>query len=146
MHFCKWVSYPTIKPVMILGVILFLVMSGKSSWVPSRIIGRGLSTTSRPGLKCGGLESKFERGPRTLTWVKRIGLACAWGTSEACIFRDTQLGTLILESPFLRDGTTWLRSGTVVRTDIWKRRKMVLIAQLVLENRTGSYAECWIMN
>jgi hypothetical protein len=34
--FCKWVHYTTIKPFIILGVILFLVMSGKSSWVPSR--------------------------------------------------------------------------------------------------------------
>ena len=37
--FCKWVSYPTIKPFIILGVTLFLVMSGKSSWVPSRTQG-----------------------------------------------------------------------------------------------------------
>jgi hypothetical protein len=31
MPFCNWVSYPTIKPFIILGVTLFLVMSGKSS-------------------------------------------------------------------------------------------------------------------
>jgi hypothetical protein len=35
-----------------------------------------------------------------------VGLACAWGTSEACVFRGTQLGILIRESPFLRDGTS----------------------------------------
>jgi hypothetical protein len=35
ISFCKWVSYTTVKPFIILGVILFLVMSGKSSWVPS---------------------------------------------------------------------------------------------------------------
>jgi hypothetical protein len=39
MSFCKWVSYTTIKPFIILGVTLFLVMSGKSSWVPSRTQG-----------------------------------------------------------------------------------------------------------
>jgi hypothetical protein len=39
MSFCKWVSYPSVKPVMILGVILFSVMSGKSSLVPSRTQG-----------------------------------------------------------------------------------------------------------
>jgi hypothetical protein len=43
-----------------------------------------------------------------------VGLACAEGTSEACVFQGTQLGTLIRESPFLRDGTAWLRSGIVV--------------------------------
>jgi hypothetical protein len=32
-------------------------------------------------------------------------------------------GTLIRESPFLRDGTAWLRSGTVVRTGKWKIEK-----------------------
>jgi hypothetical protein len=27
-----------------------------------------------------------------LTGVEQVGLACAWGTSEACVFRGTQLG------------------------------------------------------
>jgi hypothetical protein len=27
-----------------------------------------------------------------LTGVERFGLACAWGTSKACVFRGTQLG------------------------------------------------------
>jgi hypothetical protein len=40
------------------------------------------------------------------TGVKRVGLVCARGTSEACVFWDTQLGTLIHELPFLHDGTT----------------------------------------
>jgi hypothetical protein len=31
-----------------------------------------------------------------LTGVKRVGLACAWGISEACIFRGTQLKVLSL--------------------------------------------------
>jgi hypothetical protein len=55
----------------------------------------------------GDLETRDRRGA--------IGLACALGTSEACVFRGTQLGTLIRESPFLRDATAWLRSGIVVR-------------------------------
>jgi hypothetical protein len=41
-----------------------------------------------------------------VTGVERVGLACARGTNEACIFRGTQLGTLIRESPFPHDGTT----------------------------------------
>jgi hypothetical protein len=39
MHFCQWVSYTTIKHFIILGVTLFFIMSGKSSWVHSRTQG-----------------------------------------------------------------------------------------------------------
>jgi hypothetical protein len=52
------------------------------------------------------------------TGVERVGLVCAWGTSEACVFQGTQFATLIRESPFLHDGMTWLVSSTVVRTKI----------------------------
>jgi hypothetical protein len=69
-------------------------------------IGGGLSTVLRPGVKCGGLESKFRRDLEPVTGVERVGLACAWGASEACVLRGTQLDTLIHESPFLCDGTT----------------------------------------
>jgi hypothetical protein len=37
--------------------------------------------------------------------VERVGLACAWGASKACVFQGIQLDTLIHESPFLRNGT-----------------------------------------
>jgi hypothetical protein len=40
-----------------------------------------------------------------LTGVEWVGLACAWGASEACVFGGTQLGILIRKSLFLRDGT-----------------------------------------
>jgi hypothetical protein len=40
-----------------------------------------------------------------VTGVERVGLACAWGASETCVFWGNQLGTLIRESPFLCDGT-----------------------------------------
>jgi hypothetical protein len=53
----------------------------------------------------GGLELKFGRELGTVIGVERVGLACACGASEACVFRGTQLGTLIRESPFLYDGT-----------------------------------------
>jgi hypothetical protein len=51
-----------------------------------------------------------------LTRVKRVGLACAWGTSETCVFGVPSWTILIHESLFLRDGTTWLWSSTVLRT------------------------------
>jgi hypothetical protein len=40
-----------------------------------------------------------------LTGVEWVGLSCAWGVSEVCVFQGTQLGTLICESSFLRDST-----------------------------------------
>jgi hypothetical protein len=49
--------------------------------------------------------------------VERVGLARAWGTSETCVFRGTQMSTLICESSFLRDDTTWLGSSTIVRSE-----------------------------
>ena len=47
--------------------------------------GGGLCTILRPGLKCGGLESKFGRGPGPRDRSGMVGLVCAWGTNEACI-------------------------------------------------------------
>jgi hypothetical protein len=69
-------------------------------------IGGGLSTTLRPDLKCGGLKSKFRQGPRTLDRSGTGWSRLCLGASEACVFRGTQLSTLIRESLFLRDGTT----------------------------------------
>ena len=47
--------------------------------------GGGLSTTLSLGLMCGGLESKFGRGPRPLTGELWVGPACAYGISGACV-------------------------------------------------------------
>ena len=60
-------------------------------------------------------------------------------------FEVPSWATLIRESPFLRDGTTWLCSGTVVKTRTWKMVKLVLIAQPLLENSIGAYIE-WLVN
>jgi hypothetical protein len=76
-----------------------------------------------------------------VTGVKRVGLVCARGTDEACVFQGTQLGTLIRVSPFLRDGTSWLLSSTVVITGTWKNGKMVLIAYHLFESSIGAYLE-----
>jgi hypothetical protein len=43
---------------------------------------------------------------KPLTGVEWVGLTCAWGASEMYVFWGIQLGILIRESPFLRDGTT----------------------------------------
>jgi hypothetical protein len=79
-----------------------------------------------------------------VTGGERVGLVCAQGTDEVCVFRGTQLGTLIHESLFLRNGTTWLLSSTVAITGTWKNGKIVLIAYHLLENSRGAYIECLV--
>jgi hypothetical protein len=54
----------------------------------------------------GAWSPSFDGDLEPVIGVKHVSLVCAWGASEACVFRGTQLGTLIRESPFLHDGTT----------------------------------------
>jgi hypothetical protein len=68
-------------------------------------IGGGLSTTLRPGLKGGAWSPSLDGDLEPMTGVEQVGLTRAWGASEACVFWGIQLGTLIRESQFLRDGT-----------------------------------------
>ena len=49
--------------------------------------GGGLITILRPGLKCGGMESKFGRDLDPVIGVEWVDLVCAWDTSEACVLR-----------------------------------------------------------
>jgi hypothetical protein len=79
-----------------------------------------------------------------VTAVERVGLVCAWGIDEACVFWGTQLGRLIRESPFLLDDMAWLLSSTVVITRTWKNDKMVLIAYHLLKSSIGAYIE-WLV-
>ena len=82
--------------------------------------GRGLSTILRPGLKCGGLESKFERRPRARD-RSGMGWSCLYlGYKWGMCFGVPSWDTLVRESSFPWDGTTWLWPCTVVRTGIWK--------------------------
>jgi hypothetical protein len=76
-----------------------------------------------------------------LTEVERVGLICARGIEEVCVFWIPSWATLIRESLFLRDGTTWLRSSTVVITGTWKNGKIVMIAYHLLESSIGAYIE-----
>ena len=81
--------YP--KHILVYGSREGSLLSCRGFWLfPDRLIGAkdggGLSTTLSPGLRCGGLESKFGRGPGPLDRrVKGFGPAYAWGTSGACI-------------------------------------------------------------
>jgi hypothetical protein len=60
------------------------------------------------------------------------------------LFGVPSWATLIRESPFLRDGTTWLLFSTVVITRTWKDRKIVLIAYHLLKSSIGAYIE-WLV-
>jgi hypothetical protein len=91
--------------------------SFQTDWLETGI-GEGLSTALRPGLKRGGLESKFGRGPGPLDKSGTSWSCLCLGCKRDMCFLGTQLGTLIWKSPFLHDDTTWLRSGTAVRTRI----------------------------
>ena len=62
--------------------------------------GGGLSTILRPGLKCGGLKSKFGRGPRPLD---RSGMCWSYlclGYKWGVCFGVPNWDTLVRESPF----------------------------------------------
>ena len=85
--------------------------------------GRGLSTISRLGLKCGGLESKFGWGPGPRDRSEMGWYHLCLGYKRGVCFRVPSWDTLIHESPFLWDGTTWIWSSTVIRTGIWKMVK-----------------------
>ena len=67
---------------------------------------RGLSTILRLGLKCDGLESKFERGPRPHD-NSGMGWSClCLGYKRGVCFGVPSWDTLVRESSFLWDGTT----------------------------------------
>ena len=82
------------------------LLSCRRFWLfPDRLIGGGegggLSTTLRPGLKCGGLESKFGRGPGPRD-RSRMGWSCLYlGYKRGVCFSIPSWDTLIHESPFL---------------------------------------------
>jgi hypothetical protein len=86
-----------------------LLLSCHGLWLFSdRLIGGGDRWRSKHHFEVGpqvwgslSLDGDLE----PVTGVEWVGLACARGASEACVFWGTQRGTLIHESSFLRDGT-----------------------------------------
>ena len=63
--------------------------------------GGGLSTILRPGLKCGGLESKFGHGPGPHD-KSGMGWSClCLGYKRSVCFGVPSWDTLVRESPFL---------------------------------------------
>jgi hypothetical protein len=119
--------------------------SFRTDWLEAGT-GGGLSTTLRPGLKCGSLESKFRRGPgtrdRSGTGWSRLCLGYKWGV----YFSGYPAGHI--------DSRIAVYAWRYGLTALWhhsknwhmKDGKIILIAQLLLDNRTCAYIEGWIMN
>jgi hypothetical protein len=118
--------------------------SFQTDWLEVGICG-GLSTTLRPGLKCGGLESKFGRGPGTrdrsgMGWSR----SCLGCERDVCFsgYPVGHIDSRIIVSAWRYGLTTlWHRNKN------WKMKdgKMVLIVQLLLESRIWAYLE-WLVN
>ena len=103
--------------------------------------GRGLSTILRPGLKCGGLESKFGRWTWTL-WQEWNGFVLfVPGIQMGCVFQGTQLG--YIDSRITVSVRRYDLAMVLHRSKNKKMKdgKMVLIAQPLLESRTCAYLE-----
>ena len=80
--------------------------------------GGGLSTILRPGLKCGGLESKFEQEPRPYD-RSGVGWSClCLGYKGVCVLGYLAGIHWFTNRHFYETVPTWLWSSTVVRTEI----------------------------
>ena len=98
-----------------------LVMGSGSFWTDWLEAGKGggLSTILRPGLKCGAWSLSLDEDLDPSTGVKWVGLVYAWGYKRCVCFWVPSWDTLVYESPFPWDSTTWLWSSTVIRTERW---------------------------
>ena len=93
---------------------------------PGQLIGGGnggsLSTTLSPGLRCGGLESKFGRGPRPLD-RRVVGRSClCLGYKRGVCFGVPSWAHWFAKIAGW-SGMTCLQSSTVIRTGSWKMVK-----------------------
>ena len=93
--------YP--EHILIYGSREDSLLSCRGFWLfPNKLIGGGdgggLSTTLSPGLRCGGLESKFGRGPRPID-RRVVGWSClCLGYKRGVCFRVSSWDTLVHKS------------------------------------------------
>ena len=102
-----------------------LIMGSNSFWTNWMEVGKGegLSTILRPGLKCGGIEFKLGWGRRPLDRSEMGWSRLCLGYKRGVCFGVPSWDTLVRKLSFPWDGTTWLWSSTVVRTESWKMVK-----------------------
>ena len=105
--------------------------------------GGGLSTALSPGLRSGGLESKFGRGPGPRD-RRVVGWSClCLGYKQVCVFEVPSWGHWFANRRC--SYTTCLRFSIVIRIGRWKMEKGKLIAYHLLESSTGAYIK-WLVN
>jgi hypothetical protein len=68
-----------------LVTLLLWVLPLSEPTIRGRLLGGGLSTAPRPGLRCWAWSPSLDGDLDPLTGVKRVGLVCARGTDKACV-------------------------------------------------------------
>ena len=102
--------------------------------------GGGPCTTLSPGLRSGGLESKFGRGPGHPGQESDGLVLLVPGVQAGHMFLGHPAGHIDLRIAGL-PGTACLRFSTVVRTRSDKGEGTTSIAQPLLESRTSAYID-----
>ena len=109
------------------------------------ILGGGLSTILRPGLRCWGLGVQVCMGPRPFGRSGKGWSCLCLGYKRGVCFEVPSQDTLTHKSPFplRRYDLTMVQH----HSKNWNMEggKMVLFAQPLLEGRTGAYLE-WLAN
>ena len=98
----------------------------------------------RSGLKCGGLESKFGRGPGPRD-RNGMGWSVYAQGSTGHVFRDTQLGYIGSRIAISVRQYDLAMVQHRSKNQKMKDGKLVLIVQPLLESRTSAYLE-WLVN
>jgi hypothetical protein len=96
-----------------------LVMGSDSFWTDccGGLLGRKSKHHTEAGpAVLGAWSPSLLRDLDPMTGVERVGLVYAQVQMRHVFFRVPSWATLIRKSSFLRDGTTWLWSSTIVRT------------------------------
>ena len=104
--------------------------------------GGGPCATLSPGLRGGGLESKFEWGHRHPGQESGGLVLLVPGVQAGRVFSGhpaEHIDSQIVE----KSGTACLRFSTIVKTKSGKGEEIELIAQLLLESRTCAYID-WL--
>ena len=124
---------------LVADLALSIPTDGKRRWW------RSLTALS-PGLRGGGLESQFGRGPRHLGQESDGLVLLVPGVQVGRVFLGYPAGGIDSRIAGKSD-TACLRFSIVVRTEDerWKMKRGNLIAYHLLESSTGAYIE-WLVN
>ena len=102
--------------------------------------GGGPCTALSPGLRSGGLESKFGRGPRHPGQESDGLVLLVPGVQAGHVFSGHPAGHIDSQIAG-KSGTACLWFSTIVRTRSGKGEETASIAQPLLESRIGAYID-----